>query len=137
MLKIYTANIYISSTSLLRLYRCTLHLLVVYDYKLQFTRSPLHLSEVVQMFYDTSKSYQFETVKNILPFGESMFTQVKYIPSVVLQMYRFSDNISSVVVELCLSQITSLSCVQISDVNSTSGLHLTNSSQLAVVWITI
>ena len=39
-------------------------------------------------------------------------------------MYKLSDYISSVVVEMYLIQITSLSCVWLSDVNSTSGLHL-------------
>ena len=51
-------------------------------------------------------------------------------------MYKFSDHISSVVVEIYLSQITSLSWVRLSDVNFTSKLHLRNSSGLAVVWIT-
>ena len=73
------------------------------------------------------------TVKNILPFGEGKFTQVKYISSVVAQMYKFSNYISSVVVEMYLIQITSLSCVQLSDVNFTSGLRLRIVSRLAVV----
>ena len=51
-------------------------------------------------------------------------------------MYKFSDYISSVVVEMYLIQITSLSCVQLSDVNSTSGLRLRILSRLAVVKIT-
>ena len=51
-------------------------------------------------------------------------------------MYKLSDYISSVVVEMYLIQITSLSCVQQSDVNSTSGLRLRILSQLAVVKIT-
>ena len=51
-------------------------------------------------------------------------------------MYKFSNYISSVVVEMYLIQITSLSCVQLSDVNSTSGLRLRILSRLAVVKIT-
>ena len=51
-------------------------------------------------------------------------------------MYKFSDYISSVVVEMYLIQITSLSCVGLSDVNSTSGLRLRILSRLAVVEIT-
>ena len=51
-------------------------------------------------------------------------------------MYKLSDYISSVVVEMYLIQITSLSCVGLSDVNSTSGLRLRILSRLAVVEIT-
>ena len=51
-------------------------------------------------------------------------------------MYKLSDYISSVVIEKYLIQITSLSCVQLSDVNSTSGLRLRILSRLAVVEIT-
>ena len=40
------------------------------------TTSPVHLSVIVQIYYNSSTSYQLwlQTVKNILPFGESMFT---------------------------------------------------------------
>ena len=48
-------------------------------------------------------------------------------------MYKFSDFISSVLVEMYLIQTTSLSCVRLSDVNSTSGLHLRILSRLTVV----
>ena len=108
--------------------------------------SGVQLQDVVHYFSSTSISCSADvlrfkyilsvvlcTVKNNLPFGEGMFTQVNYISSVVAQMYKLSDYISSVVVEMYLIQITSLNCVQLSDVNSTSGLRLRIVSQLAVV----
>ena len=51
-------------------------------------------------------------------------------------MYKFSNYISSVVAEMYLIQITSLSRLPLSDVNSTSELRLRIVSRLAVVWIT-
>ena len=46
----YTANVYISATSLLQLQRCSLHLVVVYDYQMYFTTSTLHPSVVINTF---------------------------------------------------------------------------------------
>ena len=45
-----TANVYISATSLLQLQRCSLHLVVVYDYQMYFTTSTLHPSVVINTF---------------------------------------------------------------------------------------
>ena len=44
---VYTAKIYIPSTSPLQLQRCTLHLSVVHNYRMWLTTSPLHLSVVI------------------------------------------------------------------------------------------
>ena len=50
-------------------------------------------------------------------------------------MYKFSNYISSVVVEMYSIHITSFSCVRLLDVKSTSGLRLRIPSRMAVVWI--